>query len=154
VAAAEGREGAGVATGEPALAGFFAATQRRAFSLAFRITGDAKLAEDAAESAFAALKAPYAESQLFDAVRQAALAVAPKRSDSGRQSYVIAAAVRATFESLGQLERSALELAHSGGMGVAAIAEALDEEPATVRQALRDALLRLGALAREEGNRP
>ncbi len=154
MAAAEGREGAGLATGDPALPGFFAATQRRAFSLAFRIAGDAKLAEEAAESAYAALKPPYSESQLLDAVRQAALAVAPRRSDAGRQAYVIAAAVRATFESLGQLQRSALELAHSGGMSVAAIAEALDEDPAKVRQALRDALLRLGALARKEGNRP
>ncbi len=154
MAAAEGREGAGLATGEPALAGFFAATQRRAYSLAFRITGDVKLAEEATEAGYAALKAPFSETQLFDAVRQAALAAAPKRSDSGRQSYVIAAAVRATFETLGQLERSALELAHSGGMSVAAIAESLDEDPAKVRQALRDALLRLGALAREEDNRP
>lgn len=154
MAAAEGREGARLATGEPALAGFFAATQRRAFSLAFRITGDVTLAEQATETAYGELQAPFSESRLFDAVRRAALEIAPRRSDPGRQSYVIAAAVRATLESLGQLERSALELAHSGGLGVAAIAESLDEEPAAVRQALRNALLRLGALSREEGSRP
>ena len=153
MAGTERRESTGIATGKPELAGFFAATQRRAFSLAFRITGDVKLAEQATEAAYSRLATPYAESELFDAVREAALEVAPRRSDSARQSYVIAAAVRATFESLGELERSALELAHSGGMTVSAIAEALDQEPAKVRQALREALLRLGAIAHEEGNR-
>lgn len=153
MAAAEGRHPAGLATAEPALAGFFAATHRRAFSLAFRIAGDMKLAEDATAAAYAVVSPPYAESQLFEAVREAALRVAPHRSDPGRGSYLVAAAVRSTFESLGDLERAALELTHSGGMTVSAIAEALGEDPGRVRQALREALLRLGAISREEGGR-
>lgn len=147
------QDATGLVTGDHALDGFFSATQRRAFSLAFRITGDAQLAESATEAAYRRLVSPYSESNLFDAIRQEALAAVPKRSASSANTYVMAAAVRTTFESLGQLERSALELAHSGGMSVAAIAETLEEEPAKVRLALREALLRLGASAREEGNR-
>ncbi|MEO8538670.1 MAG: hypothetical protein ABI577_02945 [bacterium] len=154
MASAEGRDGARLASGESELAGFFAGTHRRAYSLAFRITGDGPLAESATESAYAGLTPPFNESQLFDAVRQAALLAAPKRTDLSGSSYEIASAVRTAFESFGQLERSALELAHSGGMSVSAIASALGEQPAVVRAALRSALLRLGAIAREERIQP
>ncbi len=144
---------AGTAVGRAQdLAGFLAGTDRRAFSLALRITGERALAEEAAEAAYGRLKEPYSEAALFEAVRAEALRLAP-RSGEAAQSYVQATVIRAAFESLGTLQRSALELAHSGGLGVQAIAEVLGEEPAVIRGALREALLTLGNLVKE-GNAP
>jgi DNA-directed RNA polymerase specialized sigma24 family protein len=67
---------------------------------------------------------------------------------SGRSQ--LAAAVRASFESLGRVERGALELAHNGGLTVRGIAEVLGEEPGAVRLALRHALSQLSAVGRED----
>lgn len=57
--------------------------------------------------------------------------------------------MREALESLERLQRSALELAHRRGMNVEAIASALDEEPAAIRRALREALLRLAFTSAE-----
>jgi DNA-directed RNA polymerase specialized sigma24 family protein len=137
-----------------ALRQFLAATERRAYSLAFRITGDQRSAEEATAAAYAALSPPFAEGPLFEAVRTEALKRAPAQTLSQPATYQLATRVRATFESLPQLERSALELAHTCGMNVQAIAEVLQQEPSAVRGALRSGLLQLGRLAHEEGRTP
>jgi DNA-directed RNA polymerase specialized sigma24 family protein len=51
------------------------------------------------------------------------------------------------LRELPPLERTALDLAHSGGLAVPAIAQALGEDPADVRRALRAALLHIGRAA-------
>jgi DNA-directed RNA polymerase specialized sigma24 family protein len=60
------------------------------------------------------------------------------------------AVVRLAFESLEQLERGSLELAHGGGLNVLEIAAALDRPAGDIRRALRDGLLRLGTAARRD----
>jgi DNA-directed RNA polymerase specialized sigma24 family protein len=57
--------------------------------------------------------------------------------------------VRLAFESLGQVERGSLELAHASGLNVQEIALALDRPAADIRRALREGLLRLGAAANQ-----
>jgi DNA-directed RNA polymerase specialized sigma24 family protein len=54
---------------------------------------------------------------------------------------------------MGRLEplaRRAIELAYFGGLGVDAIGELLDVPAAQVRQALREGLLQLGTLIKDE----
>ena len=62
----------------------------------------------------------------------------------------LSAVVRLAFESLGQVERGSLELAHGGGLNVHEIAAVLDRPADDIRRALRDGLLRLGAAARRD----
>ena len=85
------------------------------------IAGSATLAEQAAAAAYRALALPYDEARLMELVRLEALRLAGAPG-TPRASAII---VRSTFESLDQLQRSALELAHGGGMRVAEIAAAL-----------------------------
>lgn len=147
---AEGRESPTSAPGGGGtLERFFAETQARAFSLAFRITGERGLAEQATAAAYQDLPAPYDEARLLENVRTSALALAPRRSTIAAGSYPVSEAVRTAFDSLEHLQRSSLELAHSGGMNVKEIASVLERDPEQIRVALREALLKLGAAARE-----
>ena len=66
------------------------------------------------------------------------------------ESAARSAAVRVAFESLGHVERGALELAHIGGLPVHEIAAALGRPPGDIRDALRSGLLRLGGTLRED----
>lgn len=61
----------------------------------------------------------------------------------GEPSQDVFAAAQEWYDRLEQLERRSLQLAHRDGMAVGEISEVLGEPPGTIRQALRDGLLKL-----------
>ena len=145
----EARDGVAASPPGSDLEAFFADTERNAYNLAFRITGDSESAELATATAYRSLTPPYVEAALLESVRRAATQARLSGPTAARPPAELAAAVRDAFGSLDQVQRSALELAHGGGLSVAEIAGVLGKEPSLVRSALRSALLQLGALARE-----
>lgn len=159
---------AGVASqaSEP-FARFYDATARAAYSLALRIAGTQSPAEAACEAAYldlwaeqpaGAFGAPGAEltDRLMELVRARALggdapaAGAASQSEGAAAAYTLAATVRSALAALNAPKRKALELACFGGMSVAAIAEVTGEPVPAVRASLREALLTIGAMTRQE----
>ena len=147
--------------GDSAFGSFYDATSMTAYSLALRITRDARSAETVCEDAYveywrgrtagAAERFPQCQSRLLGMVRQHAVKLRPERegkvewprSASASTAYTSAGTVRAALDGLGNHERSALELVYFGGLGVSEVAEQLKATVHEVRGFLRSALLTL-----------
>ncbi|MFN0096225.1 MAG: hypothetical protein ACKVVT_15800 [Dehalococcoidia bacterium] len=151
--------------GDDAVRAFYEQTIRTAFGLAFRITGEREAANQVCEAAYAASchggAVSEAESTFLLRVRTLAIEERAKanlrvvRSDPQQPSYEQTNAIRTGLTAVSPLARRALDLAYFGGAGVGEIAELLGEPLPSVRAALREALLTLGASVRQgQENRP
>ena len=140
---------------------FYDRTSRTGYSLALRITGDAERAGAALEASYAAVWKPASDAaeidgELLGRIRVEALDRRPTdgamalRSVFAESTYTFTTAVRDGITQIDPLGRRAVELAYFGGIGVTQIAEILGEPAATVRAAMRRALLELGSLVRDE----
>jgi len=155
------------AHGSEPFARFCDATAGAAYSLALRIAGAQSTAEAACEAAYLDLWSeqpsgafgaaqPELTDRLMELVRTRSLAASEPASATTAQSegtaaaYTLAATVRTALATLNAPRRKALELACFGGMSVAAIAEVTGEPVPAVRASLREALLTIGAMTRQE----
>ena len=142
---------------------FYNRTSGCAYGLALRIAGAPGPAAAACEAAYVRAWREgqgglRIESALLEQVREEALRLrgplpGPESGRSGvaDQSYNVTVVMRAALAQVEPTGRRAIELAFFGGVGVADIAELLGEPVATVRTAMRAALLRIGELTRTEG---
>ncbi len=149
-----------------AFAAFYDATCGAAYSLARRVTGDDEAATSACEAAYmeqwrtldrAADVSLQVQTAFLQVVRLQALRGRPRpgelaapRPDATQSTYTQAELVRAKLQDLDAFTRRTLEMAYFGGLTVAEIAEVAGRSPVEIRQALRTALLTMGAPAQHE----